>query len=296
VTRLLSPEEFSSVLDRVLRQQVEDRPAAEAVADDVRVGRRLLRRRRATQAVVSIAAAAAVIATLPAATSLLDGDPDESFTADRTWTAAQVREACLGGNQSERDTDLMSARGGPVVAAFESNALWTMAALESGDGGHWAECFISHDSGNEFTSGMTVYRAAGNQNGISFGTGTGCPKTPEGEVDRDCRHFSVRWVDRLPAQIATVRFETNDGVIRHVPTEHGFVVFNPLGDLPPDVSIDRYGGTGRWRPIHRVTYLDAADEPLASQYLDGAGKGPDGERVDGLPPLVSVQDSELAPR
>lgn len=33
--------------------------------------------------------------------------------------------------------------------------------LLSADGGYWADCFINHYAGAEFSSGMTVYEASG---------------------------------------------------------------------------------------------------------------------------------------
>lgn len=39
------------------------------------------------------------------------------------------------------------------------------------------------------------------------------------------------------------------------------------------------------QPIDRVTYLDAAGEPIAAEAFDGSGSGPDRDKIDGLPRL-----------
>ena len=294
MTGSLSPEDFKTALDDAMTQRTEERPSGVAVADDLRAGRQLLRRRRVLQSTLGLAVASAVV-TVAGAAGLLGGAPDRaSDTVAAAPTESSIARACLDGNQSAEDTRLMAAGGGPVVAASESNRTWTMAALLSGDGSHWAECFISHDPYNEFGAGMTVYPSAGRTSGTSFSSGTGCPKTSEG-VDRGCRHYSVRWVDRLPSEVAAVRFETNDGQVRDVATVDGFVVFNRLGELPEGVEVDRDGGTGRWQPLHQVTYLDASGKPLAAARFDGTGRGPLEDRVEGLPSLMAYPSARGEP-
>ena len=285
MTRELTPEEFRAALDTDLRAPAEERPVAVSVEADVEAGRRLLRRRRVVSGALTAAAATVVVAGLGVTGVLTADDPGEDRPVTVAWSAQEVRDACLAGQSEE--TGVMTAGGGPKVAAFESNRLWTMAALASADGRYWAECFVSHDGRNEFHSVMTVHRSTGRAAGVGWGSGGGCPKTDSGEVDRGCRQFSLRWVDRVPPVVAAVRFETNDGATHEVRSVDGFVVLNVLGPLPEGVEVDRYGGTGRWQPIHQVTYLDPSGEPLAAQRFDGTGAGPDGNRVDDLPPLAA---------
>ena len=49
-----------------------------------------------------------------------------------------------------------------------------------------------------------------------------------------------------------------------------------LGEMGPQVT-----------PLRRVTFLDAAGDPIAAEVLDGTGGGPDGEKVKGLPSITA---------
>jgi hypothetical protein len=153
-----------------------------------------------------------------------------------------------------------------------------MLAIEAADGQHWADCFINLESA-EFASGMTVYDASGRSTDTSYSFGSGCGLV-DGDVDESCTTFVVSWVDRLPSSVAAVRFDLYDGTSPTVAAEDGYVVLNHLGQDPAGV-----GESDLRQPIERVTYLDAAGEPIAAQAMDGSGTGPDRERVDGLPLL-----------
>jgi hypothetical protein len=261
------------------------------VAADVLVGRRLLRRRRAAVTLGSVAAVAGIAGTAWAVAPGSDSAADRggmpvappSASASPPTSDGSLLERCREGNQSDRATRAMFGAGQPVVKAVSRTEHQVILAIESGDGTHWAECFVHLDD-QEFASGMTVYDGSGTSTSTAYSSGSGCGLV-DGGVDRTCTTWVVSWVDRLPAEVAAVRFGTGDGRSTDVPSRDGYVVLNYQAPLPAGVHIDAGGSAAGLQPITRVTYLDAAGEPLAAEAMDGSGTGPDHEQVGGLPRL-----------
>ena len=273
----MNPTDFHDLLDSALAEvPLQDRHDA-----DVAAGRRRLRRRTW---LATAGAAAVVVATVGAVSAVagLDlrpgSDHGSSPVAQAPSSRGDLLDSCRDGNQGEQDTQAIFGSGTPTVEAVSRNSHQVMLAIEAADGRHWADCFIHLDSA-EFASGMTVYDAGGRSTDTSYSFGSGCGLV-DGDVDESCTTFVVSWVDRLPSSVAAVRFDLYDGTSPTVAAEDGYVVLNHLGQDPAGV-----GESDLRQPIERVTYLDAAGEPIAAQAMDGSGTGPDHERVDGLPLL-----------
>ncbi|MFC4787175.1 hypothetical protein ACT8ZV_22050 [Nocardioides sp. MAHUQ-72] len=281
----MTPEKFHDLMVAAVTPE----PPQGEVAADVAVGRRLLRRRRA---VVTLGSAAAVVAIAGTAWAVAPGSDSATdrggapvvtgpTSQDVPRTDAALLEQCRDGNQSDRATAAVFGSGDPVVKAVSRTAHQVILAIESGDGSHWAECFVHLDS-QEFASGMTVYDASGRSADTSYSSGGGCGLV-DGEVDPSCTKFSVSWVDRRPAAVAAVEFVTGDGRTTTVESRDGYIVLNHLGDVPPGASTDPMAMD--YQPIERITFLDAAGKPIAAEAMDGSGTGPDHERVGDLPSI-----------
>jgi hypothetical protein len=283
----MTPQQFQDLMVAATTPE----PPQGDVAADVVAGRRLLRRRRVG---VTLGAAAAVVAIAGTAWAVA---PGSDSAADRGGLPAapptssvspptsdgSLLEACRGGNQSDKATAAVFGSGRPTVKAVSRTEHQVIAAIESGDGSHWAECFVHLDD-QEFAAGMTAYDGSGTSTSTSSSSGPGCGLL-DGHVDRTCPTFVVSWVDRLPSEVASVRFGTGDGRSTEVPSRDGYVVLNYQAPLPDGVHFD-VGGTARGlQPLTRVTYLDAAGEPIAAEAMDGSGTGPDHENVGDLPRL-----------
>ena len=174
--------------------------------------------------------------------------------------------------------------------------------LESADGAHWAWCDLHPTAGypqnqagsdpsldtmlvafdpterttewpvlsltSQFKSGPDVFR--------------GC------RGNEVCPEFEVSVADRVPPTVAAVQFRTGDDEVTTVETDDGYYAFKYIGDLPralPALDFDR--AFPRFTPLERITYLDAAGNPIAGQnlVLNAAANDIDMEPVSGLPPL-----------
>ena len=187
-------------------------------------------------------------------------------------------------NAASEDADIR-ALVEQEAKAQERTAHQVILAIESGDGAHWAECFVHLDN-QEFSSGMTVYDASGTSRSTSFSFGGGCGLV-DGRADESCPTWAISTVDRLPTEVAQVRYDFGDGTHATVTARDGYVVLNRLLDLPPGASIDSMGSNLGFNALDRITYLDADGDPIAAQASDGTGSGPDHERVGDLPPLTA---------
>lgn len=280
----MTPHDFRNLLDDALTPE----PPARPVSSDVAAGRRLLRRRRAVVTLGSaalVAVAGTTWAVAPGSgTSATDRGARIATQPSGGASPAPgtpLLERCRGGNQSERATRAVFGSGGPVVKAVAATDHQEVAALESADGRYWAECVVHHDA-QEFASAMTVWEAAGRDRDGSYSSGPGCGLV-DGKVDPTCRSFSVTWVDRRPAEVATVEFVTADGRTTPVHSVDGYIVFNYLGDVPPGTSSDPMSWT--FPPIRTITFLDASGTPIAAEAQDGSGSGPDHDRIGDLPSI-----------
>jgi hypothetical protein len=283
----MTPQEFQDLMVAATTPE----PPQGDVGSDVLAGRRLLRRRRATVALGTAAAVVGIAGTAwavaPGSDSATDRGgmpvaPPSASTSPPT-TDSSLLEACRDGNQSDEATLEIFGAGEPVVKAVSRNEHQVILAIESGDGSHWAECFVHLDD-QEFASGMTVYDGSGTSTSTSYSTGAGCGLV-DGHVDRTCGTWVVSWVDRLPAEVASVRFGTGDGRSTVVPSRDGYVVLNYQAPLPDGVRLDAGGSARGLQPLTRVTYLDEDGSPIAAEVMDGSGAGPDHEDVGDLPRL-----------
>ena len=277
----MTPTDFHTLLDSA----VADEPPAGPLAADLAAGRRRLRRRRMLAAAGAAAAVVATAGTVQAVTrGAYPSLPTHMPAAQEGPQGdAGLLRSCRQGNQSDRATAAIFGAGAPVVKAVSRNEHQAILAIESGDGSHWAECFVHLDE-QEFGSGMTVYDATGTSRSTSYSSGSGCGLV-DGHVDRTCPTFVVSWVDRLPSEVAAVRFGIGDGRSTTVPSRDGYVVLNYQAALPAGVRIDSGGSATGMEPLSRVTYLDRAGDPIAAQAMDGSGSGPDHEDVGDLPHL-----------
>lgn len=284
----MTPNDFQTLL----RDAVAHEPPSGSVAGDVALGRRLLRRRRWLSAA---GAAAVVLATAGTVNAVAhDGSSRTSShvpaatqaptaAASPTPDGAHLLRSCRNGNASDRAVGLIFGSGTPTVKAVNRTSHQVLLAIESGDGSHWAECFIHLDN-QEFASGMTVYDSSGRSTETSYSFGPGCGLVDNG-VDASCKTFAVGWVDRRPAEVAGVEFAMGDGTTTTVESPDGYVVLNYLAELPAGTEMGEYGLPGDFQPFHRITFLDADGNPIAAEAQDGSGSGPDGERVGDLPLL-----------
>jgi hypothetical protein len=283
----MSPQEFQ---DLMISATTPEPPQGD-VGSDVAVGRRLLRRRRARVALGTAAAVVGIAGTAwavaPGSDSAADRGgmpvaPPKSAPAAPA-TDGSLLERCHDGNQSHEASAAIFGAGQPSVKAVSRTEHQVIAAIESGDGSHWAECFVHLDS-QEFASGMTVYDGSGTSTSTSYSSGPGCGLV-DGGVDHTCSTWVVSWVDRLPAEVAAVRFETGDGRSTEVPSRDGYVVLNYQAPLPDGTRLDAGGSVRGLVPITRVTYLDGDGSPIAAEAMDGSGTGPDHVNVGDLPRL-----------
>lgn len=282
----MTPHDFHALLD----EAVAHAPLTRGIETDVAAGRRLLRRRRTLTAAGTALAAVVVAGSLQAFTG---GGPSVRDARDLpvagspttlpATAAAELLRQCRDGNQSSRATAAIFDAGDAVVRAQVRTEHQVILAIEAGDGAHWAECFVHLDRA-EFKAGMTVYDASGTatDNGYTFGPGCGLV---DGQGDPGCATWTISTVDRLPAEVAAVRYDLGDGASTTVVSQDGYVVLNHLATLPAGASVDEMGQTHGFDPLTRITYLDGSGRPIAAQAEDGSGSGPDHERVDGLPLL-----------
>lgn len=271
---LMSPQDFHELFDRA----VADGPPS--AHDDVAAGRRLLRRRRLASSAVVCAAVVAVTGGY-ALLGAPDGPAEGRDVAGRPAKSASTAEdaawieACRAGQIAPAARAALFEGGNPVVRAREVNDVQVALALESADGSHWAECTVSRSPGADAGASVRTYES-GVQGPVSSGpvatTARVCPPGAGGAAE--CRTFTLTWVDRLPPDVAGVRFTTADGRETVVRSRDGYVLLNLLTTLPPSSNDEPLS------VLRRIVYLDEAGAPIA-----GEDRLTDGGTVDGLPHL-----------
>jgi hypothetical protein len=265
--------------------------------DLARIRRDGARRRTARRLAAGggVVAAAALVGVVLVGTSLGGNDtgarPDRDLvgvapTAGATAlpTGAELDSllaGCRDGNQSDRATRAIFGGGEPVVKAAGVTEHRASLALESAEGDFWAQCEVAQDK-QEFAATMTVWPTQGTTTDSGYGFGPGCGIGTEAA---DCGTFAVTWVDRRPAVVAAAEFTTADGRTTRVESRDGYLVFEYLAPVPDGMELGEMGP--QVTPLRRVTFLDAAGDPIAAEVLDGTGGGPDGERVEGLPSITA---------
>ena len=277
----MTPERFHELLD----QATDAPPPPFPPGGELEEGRsRLFRRRLATVTSGAVTLVLVVGGALAAATWSEPGRAqDPAVLAPRADDEASMLASCRDGNQSRKATEAIFGTGTPVVRNVVQTEFQIVLALESADGTHWGECWI-HLLSAEFGAGMTVFPSdpavqeqGYSSEGTSYSMGGGCALV-DGAAQPHCPTWFVQWVDRLPAEVAAVRFELADGTTTTVPALSGYVVLNVLNQLAGTVTRDPEGGVSVDVAIPRIYYLDAAGNPIAAQ-------GRDRRQLDGLPPL-----------
>jgi hypothetical protein len=223
------------------------------------------------------------VAGLGVAAALPDGDPDSARDryADLT-TDSLILDRCLAGDHAAEAAFLDP--GTPRVETSVRTDLKIVAALSSADGSMWASCWIwlQPQAGGGTSAGVTFFDATrssggGPAGGWQVGTGCGVPETQQHGCDR----WSLDLVDRLPAEVAAVRYDLGDGTSVTVPTRNGYVVLNVLHPVPPGGRVSRQGDIVGFHWGRQMTYLAADGTPLAAGRLDRMGNND----VPGLAPL-----------
>jgi hypothetical protein len=244
-------------------------PSFEATIGQCQIG--LRRHRRQLWALSAVGAALAVTAPL-ALTQLdpTDRGTDQTESADRSngldgMSDAQVVKACERGNQGPKATTLFFGSGTPSVRLRGSAADMSRVVLMSADSQYWAECFINHYPGAEFSAGITsVHRTTDTSKGVSYSLGFTC-KDLDGPPSPPCESFVILYVDRVQDPVAAVEFTTADGATTTIRADDGFVLFTYTGKVP-----DEYSKTELRRQdpfLIRITYLGQDNTPLAAQDM-----------------------------
>jgi hypothetical protein len=305
MTTQMDPTEFRERLDATLREPGELSPGA-SVEADVALGRRLLRRRRG----VAVLGAAAAVAVVVGGLGVASGDgghaaPSVSdVPAPGSLDEESVLEACrTGAPGQDRATAAIFGRGAPVVKAVSRTEWSILLTLEAADGAHWAWCDLHPTAGYpqnqaasdpsldtmlvayDPTERSTVWPLIAATPGVRSGPDVyrGCRGS---EV---CHEFQVSLADRVPATVAAVQLRTGDDKVTTVPTVDGYYAFEYIGDLPhPIAPDDGASDLLHFRPLQRITYVDAAGEPIAAGEvpLNAADTDFRLKPVPGLPPLT----------
>jgi hypothetical protein len=289
----MTPDRFRRLLD----QGTADAPPAPPTTTDLEAGRARLRRRRVT----SVAAAALAVVVVAGGVGVANRvgtddrglDPitppstptsravDPTPDPPRGINAAAVLRDCGADDLPPGYFD-----GEESVPVARATSYQVVATIQSADGRYWAACTIllgdSEDIPTPVLYDSHVLGDAAHQ-GLEMALGSGC--TP---ATTSCLYYALSLVDRLPAEVAAVRIELDDGTTATEPTTRGFYVINLLQRLPEGSSVDDHGrlvGISGLDFVHQVTYLDAAGTPLAAERFDFSGGGQSGGEVDGLPAL-----------
>lgn len=271
-------DDRDSRIHTLLLERMRDEPPAPPLPDLVDTCRRDHRRRVGIG--VAAATALAVLAVVPATALLRDDPAPVEFVDVPDMTDQQVVDLCLTGNQSDRVTETFVASGRPALAVRGSAAATTTVALVSADGRYWADCFVHHDAGAEFGSGMTVYDTTLPSQRPGYSIGYACPDH-DGPPMSPCPTFVVRLLDRLPNTVAAVDFRTADGRTTRVETDdRGFVLFAYEGAVPAGYPTDSDEPID-W--LTRITYVGPSGEPIAASNMDHRADPPEG--VHGLPSI-----------
>ena len=75
----------------------------------------------------------------------------------------------------------------------------------------------------------------------------------------------MSWVDRLPQDVAAVRFDLSDGTSTTVASQDGYVVLNALNPIGGAVRWDARDGISGRAEILRIYYLDTSGDPIAGR-------------------------------
>lgn len=282
---------MTDVDGRRIRTLLEDRMADEPLAtpvdeviDSCRVQHRRQRRRLVTVSAVGVALAAMVPVVLTQVGPFdRASDPPRVTAVDglAALSDRQIVELCRQGNQGPKANELFFGSGTPAIRERGSVADMSRIVLMSADGRYWAQCFINHYAGAEFSAGIEgVHSTEDTSTGVPYTAGFTC-KDLDGPPSPPCDTFMVMYVDRLQAPVAAVEFTTADGVSTTVGTDDGFVVFTYAGNVPAGYSKTELRRGEVF--LSRITYLSEDGTPLAAQKFGSSN--PEAMKVDDLPLL-----------
>lgn len=282
----MTPTEFHDRLAAAMPEAAADYALHPSVESDLLAGRRLLRRRRGLTA-LGAAAVVAILAGGAGLTGLGDEPSRGTDVAAAPNDNAELLDSCRTGEQTfDAARDALFESGTPVVKALAKTDLNVVLAVESADGRYWGNCFVNLVH-SEFTAGMSVYDATQRTKDSTYSVAL--PGCDENEL---CRQFTSSVVDRRVPEVAAVEFLTVDGVKTRVETVDGYYAFNYHGTLPEPLEVTIPGSVNT---LKRITFFDAAGQPIAAEAQDGSGTGEDRETIPGLPSIreyPSLRSSE----
>ena len=304
--RLIEPVDFRERLNDSFGPE----PAHAPSADDVRRGRRRLRRRRATVSLATFAAVGVVgtgVAMMPAPWSV---EPAEvAPAAQPELTAAEILARCTTGENAffldgtgQKDEGaavrLLGENPGLMTSAVIDNR--THATLRSEDGRYWGSCQFRNVPEAGVKNALAVYRTA-----VDFPRATvggvqayqpateadsrfvGGPDSPlprlevpcvspltdedRWAVDAECPEFTMTWNDRRPAEVAEVKVVTPDGKASWADVDEGYVSFAYTGDMTPEIAAQV--ARGDYPGAKRVVFYDAAGDVLVDDRDPGQVPG-----------------------
>lgn len=317
--KMLDTAEFA---DR-LNDSFGTEPLHAPLADDVRRGRKRLRRRRVTASLATLVAVGIVgtgLATVqrPSAVRPAEVAP----AAQPELTAAEILAQCSTGENAlfldgtgQRDEDdavrMLGERPTLMTSAVIDDR--THATLLSEDGEYWGECQFRNAPENGVKNALAVYQTAvefprrtvagvhayqpANEADPRF---TGGPDSPlpslevpcvnllSGEerwaADAECPQFTMTWNDRRPAEVAAVKVVTPDGKASWADVREGYLSFAYTGDMTRAIA-DQVA-RGEAPGAKRVVFYDAAGEVLVDDRDPGDMPGPGELSIFSFPSLA----------
>lgn len=301
----MTPEGFHGLYEAA----TESLPPNNLTQSSVTAGRRRLVRRRMAVTGAGLAALAVVAGSAYAGTGLMASSPDTQVTEPGDLTGdAGIIEKCRTLPGSTKETvEAVYSVGQPTIVARTQATDRTTYVLRAADEKVWAECSLP-DTGQAgsppltyfwplgpiTTTGLRYFLAPGSSTRTAAAVGSGCAWV-DGSLDPDCRTFAVRLTDRLPTAVAAVQFRTGDGKTTVVErSRNGFLTFDHVGRLPDGVPADP-SAWGEFRALERVTYLNAAGDPIAAGETDDSGDPMKDKRVAGLPKLDKYRSLKSNP-
>jgi len=300
--KMLDPADFA---DR-LNDSFGTEPLHAPFADDVRRGRKRLRRRRATASLATLAAVGVVgtgVATMQTPSSVRPAEVAPA--AQPELTEAEILAQCstgenalfLGGTGQKDEgaaVRLLGERPTLMTSAVIDDR--THATLLSEDGEYWGECQFRNapeagvknalavyatavDFPRRTVAGVQAYRPA-DEADPRF-TGGPDARLPHFEVpcvslltdeerwavDAKCPEFTMTWNDRRPAEVVAVKVVTPDGKASWADVREGYLSFAYTGRMTPKIAAQVT--TGEEPGAQRVVFYDKEGNVLVDDRHPG---------------------------
>lgn len=294
--KTMDAHEFAELLEREFGVE----PPHASATDDLRRGKRRLRRRRAGASLAALSTAAVVTvgaSLLPTqgTVALPEGAPAAGGApaSDEEIVATCMRKENVGhavdGRPVSESAALALMGSEPKLMTSASGASRTHATLLSADGKYWGKCQFAHEADAGVKNAMSVYSTD-----IAF------PRTvvdgvdayePAGSTEQDlmpqvdpalpeleascsgsagqgsgetgtaaCREFTMHWGDRRPAEVAAALVATPDGVAKWADVRRGYVSFVYSGTLTPEQA--RRVAEGETLGAQRIVFYDKDGDVL----------------------------------